>query len=77
MAEDLLIIASSPHVRAKDSVQTIMYSVAIALLPAVAAGVYFFGWYALAIVLVSVGAAVATEVIWQKLRKQSLVLWRF
>ncbi len=74
MAEDLLIIASSPHVRAKDSVQTIMYSVAIALLPAVAAGVYFFGWYALAIVLVSVGAAVATEVIWQKLRKQSLTV---
>lgn len=74
MAEDLLIIASSPHVRAKDSVQTIMYSVAIALLPAVAAGVYFFGWYALAIVLVSVGAAVATEVIWQKVRKQSLTV---
>lgn len=72
MAEDLLIIASSPHIRAKDTVQSIMYSVAIALLPAVAAGVYFFGWYALAIVLVSIGSAVAAEVVWQKLRGQAL-----
>jgi len=45
-----------------------MYSVAIALIPAVAAGVFFFGWRALAVVLTSVGAALAVEVIWQRLR---------
>lgn len=49
-----------------------MYSVAIALVPAVAAGVYFFGWYALAVVLVAIGSAVATEVLWQRLRGQTL-----
>ena len=68
MVEDLLIVSSSPYIRAQDTVKRIMYSVAIALIPAVAAGVFFFGWQALAVVLTSVGAALATEVIWQRLR---------
>jgi len=38
-----------------------MRDVVIALLPATAAGIYFFGFNALITVLLSVGAAVATE----------------
>ena len=51
-----------------------MWRVSLALLPAAAAGVYFFGWYALAIILVSVGTSLITEAVINKLRgkKKSL-----
>jgi electron transport complex protein RnfD len=45
-----------------------MWSVVVALLPALAVAAYNFGWYAIAVVLVSTVAAVVTEVIVQKAR---------
>jgi len=54
-------VSSSPHFRSNESVSGIMRDVVIALLPATAAGIYFFGFNALITVLLSVGAAVATE----------------
>jgi len=51
-----------------------MLDVIIALLPATAASVYFFGMRALAITLVSVAAAVAAEAAIQKIRNRPVTI---
>ncbi len=63
MLEEKLVVSSSPHQRTTMSVEKIMFYVIAALLPAVAAAVYFFGIYALAIMAVGIIAAVLTEAI--------------
>lgn len=57
----LLQVRTSPHFRSKISVSRIMWAVIIALLPATAAGVYYFGLDALYVILTTVVAAVLTE----------------
>lgn len=59
-------VSSSPHIRAKDTTQSIMRDVIIALLPATIAGVYFFKLQGLLVILASVLSCVAAEYIWQK-----------
>jgi Na+-translocating ferredoxin:NAD+ oxidoreductase subunit D len=59
--EQRLEITSSPQFHDQASTPRIMWSVTACLLPASAWGVYVFGWYALAVLLVSVLASVATE----------------
>ena len=55
MTENLkLRVSSTPHIRAKDSVEDIMLDVIIALMPAAFASVLLFGQRSLAIILVSV-----------------------
>ena len=54
-----LLVSSSPHLRAPDDVRTIMWSVVVALLPAAAISIYFFGLDALAVYVVSIAAAEA------------------
>jgi electron transport complex protein RnfD len=56
-----LTISSSPHVHAPYSTRTIMRDVVIALLPALLGSVYFFGFRALLVTLVSVAACVFFE----------------
>ena len=61
MANNKLTISLSPHVHGGDSVQKNMYGVCIALLPAMLASFYFFGWGAVAVMLSSVAACVFFE----------------
>lgn len=63
--EEFYTGASSPHIRQRISVRSIMADVVIALLPATAASVYFFGMDAALIILVSVATCVASEGLWQ------------
>lgn len=56
-----LELASSPHMRDRDSVPAVMFTVVIALLPCAAAAVYFFGLIALLNIGVCVGAAMLAE----------------
>ena len=65
-----LIISSSPHVKSKLTTNKIMWNVVLALLPASFAGVYFFGLYALIVILTCVITAIITECIFLKLRKK-------
>ena len=65
-----LTISSSPHVHSPVTTQTIMRDVLIALAPALIGSVYFFGFRALLVTLVSAGAAVFFEWLWYKLMKQ-------
>jgi electron transport complex protein RnfD len=55
------VVSPSPHIRDRVSVRMIMCSVILALIPAVGAGVYFFGVWVLGIVAASVLTAVLTE----------------
>ena len=64
-----LTISSSPHVHSPVTTTTIMRDVIIALLPALAGSVFFFGFRALTVTLVSVAACVFFEWLWCKLRK--------
>ena len=65
---DLLKVSSSPHILTKDSIERIMGTVLVALLPAVAVATFFFGLRALGLVLLSVATCVASEAVWGKLR---------
>lgn len=64
---NLLKATSSPHVRDRASISGVMFDVVIALMPAMVAACWFFGWNALALIIVSVLSAVGTEALIQKL----------
>ena len=71
-SEGLFISSSSPHVRDTDSISKIMWTVNIALIPALFMAFYFFGSKALWVTLLAVVSAVLTEGIIQKLAKKPL-----
>ncbi len=62
----LLNVSPSPHVAGSYSVQKIMYGVVFALMPTLAASVYFFGFGAIIVTLVSVISCVLFEFLIQK-----------
>ena len=67
---DNYIVSSSPHIHTGVTTQKIMRDVIIALLPATAMGVYFFGWYSAVVIAAAVIAAVAAEWIFEKITKK-------
>ena len=69
-----LNIASSPHIRSGESTNSIMYDVCLALLPATAFGVYRFGAYSLAVLIVSIGFAVLSEYMYQNITGQKVLI---
>lgn len=69
-----LITTSSPHIHSGESISRIMLSVAIALLLPTFAGIYFFGFRALGLVIITSLAAVLTEAIFQKLRNKPITI---
>ncbi len=69
---DKYTMSSSPHVRSSESTRRIMIDVIIALVPATACGIYFFGLNALWTVLVSVAAAVGAEALLQVIMKRKV-----
>ena len=56
-----LTVASSPHIRGNFRTNRIMLDVVLALLPALAVGVWHFGLRALAVASICIGAAVISE----------------
>ena len=56
-----LTVASSPHIRGNFRTNRIMLDVVLALLPALAVGIWQFGLRALAVAAICVGAAIVTE----------------
>ena len=71
MEEKTLMITSSPHIRGRDSVRSIMLWVIIALCPSLIAGVWLFGFKALLVVAVSVAACVFFEWGYRRLTHKS------
>ena len=56
-----LTVASSPHIRGNFRTNRIIMDVVLALLPALAVGIWQFGLRALAVTSVCIGAAIVTE----------------
>ena len=67
-----LLLSTSPHIHSGRGVRAIMLKVILALLPAAAAGVWWFGWDAFRVLLLSVVFAVAAEALWCYLAKKPL-----
>ena len=65
-----LIVSPSPHIHTKQTTQSIMRDVLIALLPATVASVVFFGVNALIIILTCVVSAVASEFLFNLICKK-------
>lgn len=68
------VVSGTPHVRSKESIQSIMRDVNIALIPATAMGIYFFGIPALILIAVSIVASVFFEWLYQKLLKKPVTI---
>ncbi len=67
-----LYVSSSPHLHSGKTVKCLMWDFIIALLPAVFAGWFYFGWSALLILVLCVAAALLTEVLYDKLVGKSI-----
>ncbi|MFO7815807.1 MAG: RnfABCDGE type electron transport complex subunit D [Halanaerobiales bacterium] len=74
MDNEQLIVTPNPHIKESTSVEEIMWTVVYALIPAVLAATYFFGFRALLIVAVSILGAVVTEYSFLKIRNKDLVV---
>ena len=64
--DKLLQVSGSPHVHGDESVKKIMWSVVIALLPALAVSVFYFGLPVLILTLVSIATCMLTEYLIQR-----------
>jgi Na+-translocating ferredoxin:NAD+ oxidoreductase subunit D len=71
------LVSSSPHIRSGESTKRIMMDVTIALLPALFAGIWFFGLRALLLTIVAVAFAVASEIAMQKIMKRPVTAGDF
>lgn len=69
-----LTVAIGPHIRVLESTGFIMWSVVLALIPATLMGFYYFGLKALITVLLAVGTAVLSELLWQKGLKKEVTI---
>ena len=70
----MLFVSSSPHIRHKDTTSKIMLNVIAALIPAVAAGVYFFGIRTLFLAIYSMLAAALFEALFCFFAKKKLTI---
>lgn len=72
--EKMLIVSSSPHAKAAHTARSIMLDVIIALMPALIAGIIFYGLHALLITIVSVVSCVGFEWLWEKAFKRPITI---
>ena len=69
------VVSSSPHIVNDRTVSTIMIEVLIALIPAVVASVYFFGFYALFLEIISVASAIGAEALFNVITKREQTIY--
>lgn len=75
--QDLYIVSSSPHTHSGESVPRIMLDVVIALMPALAASLWFFRWDALRLNAVCVGTCLLAEWLCRKAMHRASTLSDF
>ena len=68
------VVSGTPHVRSKESIQSIMRDVIIALVPATAAGIYYFGMRALILIVAAIISAVFFEWLYEKITKKPVTI---
>jgi electron transport complex protein RnfD len=72
--ENKLIASSSPHIRNDETTQTLMLDVIIALLPALVASIFYFGFNSIILVVSSVASAIVTEFVCEKIMKRPITI---
>lgn len=72
--KNLFRVSASPHIRSEESISKIMWTVNVALLPAIIFSIYHFGFNAFRTILISVVVAVATEYLVEKFMKKSITV---
>lgn len=65
-----LTISSSPHAHSPNSTRRLMFDVCLALVPALIAAIWYFGWRCLTVVMVSVAACVFFEWAYRRIMKK-------
>lgn len=68
------VVSGTPHVRSKESIQSIMRDVIIALAPATAMGIFYFGVSALVLIIAAIVSAVVFEALCQKIMKKPVTV---
>ena len=69
-----LLVSSAPHITGKDTTASLMRDLIIAMVPAMAASVFFFGVQTLILTAVSVLACVAFEYLYEKMLKKPITV---
>lgn len=69
-----IIVSGTPHVRSKESIQSIMRDVVIALIPASVMGIYYFGIKALMLIAISIVSSVVFEWGYEKILKKPITV---
>ena len=72
--QNIVKVASSPHVRDGDTTQRLMIDGAIYLIPASVYGVWQFGMNALLVLIATVIASVAAEYLYEKLMHKPITI---
>ncbi|MFP4380530.1 MAG: RnfABCDGE type electron transport complex subunit D [Candidatus Sumerlaeia bacterium] len=62
-----LVLSSSPHVHTPESIESLMYTVILALLPAFIGAVVFFGWDALRVTAITIASCIVFEALCLKM----------
>jgi H+/Na+-translocating ferredoxin:NAD+ oxidoreductase subunit D len=68
------LVTTSPHLRSPETVSQIMWTVALALLPACVAGLVVFGWYAGLIMAIGVLSAMLSEAVVQRVLRRPMTV---
>ncbi|MDZ7697810.1 MAG: RnfABCDGE type electron transport complex subunit D [Deltaproteobacteria bacterium] len=71
---NVLTVSVSPHIKSRESVEKIMWTVVACLIPPLILSVFVFGFQTLIITLISVGSCVAVEAVSQKLLKRPVTI---
>ena len=67
------VLAPSPHLRSSTTIETAMYGVILALLPATVIGFYFFGLNAIRVTALSIAGCLILEGLVLKMRGRDLL----
>ncbi|MEZ4508349.1 MAG: RnfABCDGE type electron transport complex subunit D [Eubacteriales bacterium] len=68
------VATPAPHIFAKDTTAALMLDVVVALMPAVAAGIWLFGWDAARVTIISVVACVGFEFLWEVIFRKPITV---
>jgi electron transport complex protein RnfD len=74
MEERLFVVSAAPHIESGETIPKIMYTVVLALIPAMISAVIFFGLRAILLLLTCVVTCVATEYVFQSARKKEVTI---
>lgn len=74
MKEQTFVVSVPPHIQSVESIQKIMVTTAIALVPTLAWGVFHFGVNALKVIIICVASAVFFEAAIQKIMRREITI---